>query len=105
MHASGWIIKSLELPQQRYKHQPRTSSPRGEDQCPGDHSGVKRTSRSWLLASLEKLFCQQDGSHCIRPTGVERQMSDNLDQLLLFDAVLHGFAEMESQLVRAVQSN
>jgi hypothetical protein len=60
-----------------------------------DDPGVKRTSGAWLLGFFEKLCCKPHGGHCIRPTGIERQMSDSLDQLFLFDSVLHGFAEME----------
>src|SRR5215469_2421809 len=77
---------------------------RGKLRVPILHS-ESREHRSWLLGFFEELFCKQDGCHCIRPTGVERQMSDGLDQLFLLDSVLDRFAEMESQLVRTIQSN
>ena len=58
-----------------------------------------------LPSLFEKLFCNQDGGHRIRPTGVERKVRNSLDQLLLSNSVLYGSPEMESQLVRAVQGN
>lgn len=42
------------------------------------------------IGFFEQLFCQHNGSHCIRPTGVERQMSDSLYQFFFFDSVFHG---------------
>ena len=51
-----------------------------------------RAGFRWYWSVIfEKLLCKRVGGHCIWPTGVEPQMSNSLDQLLLFDAILHGF--------------
>ena len=44
--------------------------------------------------AFEKLFCQHDGGHCIRPTGVEGQMRDGFDQFFLSDPILHRLPEL-----------
>jgi hypothetical protein len=51
-----------------------------------------RAGFRWYWSVIfEKLLCKRVGGHCIWPTGVEPQKSNSLDQLLLFDAILHGF--------------
>src|SRR5215471_526028 len=74
---------------------PVTRATRTELACEG---------RRWamMLFAFEEFLREEDGSHCIWPTRVERQMSDGFDQFHFSDSVLHGFPEMKTQLVRAI---
>lgn len=47
-----------------------------------------KATRSLAARLFEDFFCEQHGRHCIRPSRVERQMSDSLDQLILLHSVL-----------------
>ena len=66
---------------------------------------VSDERRGWVIGYcfFEKLFCKQDGGHCIWPTGIEGQMSDSFDQLFLLDSIFHVFPEIKQQLVGTIQ--
>src|SRR5579859_1017758 len=53
----------------------------------------------------EHLFCHHRGAHGTRPTGIESQMCDYLNQLFFCYAVLHSVAEVEAQLIRTIHGN
>src|SRR5690242_4567958 len=56
-----------------------------------------------VSAFREDFLCEHDGTHGAWPSGIEGQVRDRLDQLLLLDPVLYCVLEMEAQLVCPIE--
>src|SRR5439155_7981048 len=87
-----------------YSPQSTTRRTRGRYGCaaaaPAPQGAVTRRRRTRLPASFpEQLLHLRGSGHRVRPAGVEREVRDELDDLLLGHAVLDGAREMEAHLL------